>query len=90
MQPSEPTSQATAAYDGSAAAGRVSVPALVVGGTRDRMVGSRSVDQLSDALDRSRTAWLDCGHMVMTEAPDQLRLELSRYLAERRGDVGDW
>lgn len=72
--------QAAAGYDGSRAARSVSAPTLVVGGLRDRMVSPTAVESLSRAIDGAFLRFLDSGHMIMTEAPDALRIELGNFL----------
>ncbi|MGH9102474.1 MAG: alpha/beta fold hydrolase [Acidimicrobiales bacterium] len=55
-----------------AALGEVAAPAVVVGGTRDRLVPARSVRALAGALPVAELRWLDGGHLLPWEAPARL------------------
>ncbi len=59
--------------DGLATAAAIVCPALLVLGARDAMTPARAAKPLAEAIPGARTTVLDgCGHMMMTEQPDQV------------------
>lgn len=57
---------------GTAAAARITCPARLVLGSRDMMTPARAGKELAGMLTRSSVTLLDgCGHMMMSEQPDQ-------------------
>jgi pimeloyl-ACP methyl ester carboxylesterase len=63
------------------AARRVSCPALVVTGQRDLMAPPKAAQALVDALQEKRVVSVpNCGHAMMTEAPDRLLDALAAFL----------
>ena len=59
--------------DGLATAGAIGCPALLVLGARDAMTPARAAKPLAEAIPGARTTVLDgCGHMMMSEQPDQV------------------
>ena len=80
-------------YDGGlAAAAGVRCPVLVVAGQRDQMTPPRQAQKLIAALADKRVLTIpDCGHMLMTEAPDAVLdalavVSVSRASPKRRRD----
>ena len=65
--------EAAANYDrGFDAASSVACPTLMLLGGRDRMTPPKTARPLADAIAGSTTAVLpDCGHMIMSEKPDE-------------------
>ena len=74
--------RATGAYErGAEAAASVKVPALIIAGEVDRMVALNSVRRLAAAIDGSRLEVIPgAGHMMVTEAPDEVRKLLATFL----------
>ncbi len=67
---------------GSEAARKVSVPALVVIAANDIMTPPKAGQQLANALTDSRTVTIpDCGHILMSEAPDAVLDALIEFFA---------
>jgi pimeloyl-ACP methyl ester carboxylesterase len=67
--------------DGLTAAGKVRCPALVIIGQRDQMTLPKNARALITALtDKQVVTIPDCGHSLMTEAPDAVLDELRRFL----------
>ncbi len=59
--------------DGLASAATIVCPVLLVLGARDAMTPARAAKPLAEAIPGARTTVLDgCGHMMMTEQPDQV------------------
>ncbi len=73
-----------AAYgDGEVAARAVSCPAVVVSGSDDRMTPAKAGRKLALAMANARYEEItDCGHMIMTEAPDRALKVLIKALGE--------
>lgn len=66
---------------GLSAAGKVRSPALLILGQRDLMAPARNAAALSAALgDRRVVSVPDCGHSLMTEAPDAVLDALREFL----------
>jgi len=67
--------------DGDKAAAAVRCPTLLVLGDGDIMTPPRRTRDLAAAIPESRTVVIeDCGHMVMTERPDELLDALRAFL----------
>ena len=67
--------------DGLAAAAGVRCPALLILGQRDLMAPAKNATALSTALAGCRVVTLpDCGHSLMTEAPDAVLDALRAFL----------
>ena len=64
-------SACNACEDTLARAGAVGAPATVVIGAQDRMTPPRAARALCQALPVCRTMDLPCGHMMMSEAPEE-------------------
>ncbi|MCY4238284.1 MAG: alpha/beta hydrolase [Rhodospirillaceae bacterium] len=73
---------ASNAYQGGLeAAGKVQCPALFILGDRDKMTPVRSARSLIEAIDGSVVEIIpNCGHMMMTERPDETLDALRRVL----------
>jgi len=66
---------------GIAAANKVRCPALLILGQRDLMAPAKNATALSAALAGCRVVTLpDCGHSLMTEAPDAVLDALREFL----------
>ncbi|MET1124955.1 MAG: alpha/beta hydrolase [Archaeoglobaceae archaeon] len=59
---------------------RIDVPTLVVAGSKDVLTPVRYSEFLRDHIPDSRLVVIDAGHMVMLEKPEELNLELRRFL----------
>lgn len=57
---------------------KLSVPSLVVGALKDKLVSTLEVKELAQALS-SPVHWLDCGHMAPLEAPCELGAILNQW-----------
>jgi pimeloyl-ACP methyl ester carboxylesterase len=69
---------------GPEAAKRVTCPTLVVTGKQDVMTPPRNGEKLAQAVAGSTTITLDnCGHMMMSEAPDALLDALKGFFVPR-------
>lgn len=67
--------------DGLTAAKRVHCPVLVIIGARDQMAPAKNAAALLDALGDKRVLTIpDCGHSLMTEAPDAVLDALREFL----------
>ncbi len=62
-------------------AAEVACPALVVVGRQDLMTPARAGRALAGALPEAHIVELDCGHMMMAEAPEAVREALAQFLA---------
>jgi pimeloyl-ACP methyl ester carboxylesterase len=75
--------RAAATYQGEVAARSLDVRTLVMAGERDRMVAPREVEALSKIISGATFSSIaGAGHFLMIEAPDEVRLALSTFLAE--------
>jgi pimeloyl-ACP methyl ester carboxylesterase len=67
--------------DGLAAASKVRCPALLIVGERDQMTLPKNARRLIDGLSDKRVVTIpDCGHSMMTEAPDTVLDSLREFL----------
>jgi pimeloyl-ACP methyl ester carboxylesterase len=67
---------------GLSAAARIRCPALLIVGQRDLMAPARNAAALTEALSGSRVVTVpDCGHSLMTEAPDAVLDALRDFLS---------
>ena len=74
---------ACADYPGLERAGHVTAPTLVIQGAEDRMTPVSAARKLVETLPDGRLEIIPAaGHMVMVEAPDQVRRLLEGFLAE--------
>jgi pimeloyl-ACP methyl ester carboxylesterase len=70
--------------DGLTAAARVRCPVLLILGARDQMAPAKNAVALLDALGDKRVLTIpDCGHSLMTEAPDLVLDSLREFLPPR-------
>ena len=70
--------------DGLAAAGKVRCPTLLILGQRDLMAPAKNTGALIAALTGCRVVSIaDCGHSLMTEAPDAVLDALREFLSAR-------
>ena len=70
--------------DGLAAAGKVRCPTLLILGQRDLMAPAKNTAALIAALTGCRVVTVpDCGHSLMTEAPDTVLDALREFLSAR-------
>jgi len=70
-------------HGGLAAAARVTCPVLVLLGRQDVMASPRGAGKLLDALPAARRMVLDpCGHMMMSERPEEVLEALARGIGE--------
>ncbi len=66
--------RACAHYDIQAELGRISAPALIIGGSRDRLTPPELSQMLADGLPRAELRIIDGGgHLVMLEQPEVVR-----------------
>ena len=73
-------------FDARAQLAGVHLPALVIGGSEDRLVPPRQADALADGLPHARRARLDgAGHFVMLERPEETAALVPGFLADLRG-----
>ena len=69
--------------DGLTAAARVRCPVLLILGARDQMAPAKNAVALLDALRGKRVLTIpDCGHSLMTEAPDAVLDALREFLLD--------
>ena len=69
---------------GLAAAGKVRCPTLMILGQRDLMAPTKNTEALIAALTNCRVVSIaDCGHSLMTEAPDAVLDALREFLSAR-------
>jgi len=69
--------------DGLKAAARVGCPVLLILGARDQMAPAKNAAALRDALHDKRVLTIpDCGHSLMTEAPDAVLDALREFLVD--------
>jgi len=71
---------AAAAVAAAAVAGAVGCPTLFVQGRRDVMTPPRSAQALVASIPHARVATVDCGHSMMTERPDDVRMALQDFV----------
>ena len=68
--------------DGLEAAARVTCPTLVIAGQADRMSPAKAASKLAGAMpDATLVVLPDCGHMMMTEKPDETLDALIEHIA---------
>jgi pimeloyl-ACP methyl ester carboxylesterase len=71
------------------AIGDVTVPALVIGGTHDRLTVPKASRYLAEHLPKAELHLLEgCGHMSMLERHDQINELLERFLNDTLGAPG--
>jgi pimeloyl-ACP methyl ester carboxylesterase len=58
----------------------ISAPTLLVWGERDRLVPSRLAGEWQRLIPQARLVLLDCGHVPMLEAPDELAGAMRTFL----------
>ena len=69
-------------FDARAQLAGIHLPALVIGGSEDRLVPSRQADALAEGLPHARRARIDgAGHFVMLERPDEVAALVAGFLA---------
>jgi len=69
-------------FDARAQLAGLHLPALVIGGSEDRLVTPRQTDALAEGLPHARRARLDgAGHFVMLERPDETAALVAGFLA---------
>jgi pimeloyl-ACP methyl ester carboxylesterase len=66
--------------NGATAAAAVSGPTLFVQGRRDVMTPPRSAQALVASIPHARVVTVDCGHSLMTERPDDVRMALQDFV----------
>jgi pimeloyl-ACP methyl ester carboxylesterase len=66
---------------GEQAAAALQCPTLLMLGTRDSMTPPKRAATLRSALPKAALVNLDCGHQMMTEAPDQVLDALKGFMA---------
>ena len=71
---------AAAAVAAAAVAAAVGCPTLFVQGRRDVMTPPRSAQALVASIPHARVATVDCGHSMMTERPDDVRMALQDFV----------
>lgn len=77
-------------YDVGAHLENVDIPALIIGGTHDRITVAGASEQLALRLPRSELKMLDrCGHMSMLERHREVNRLLERFLDENLGVAAD-
>ncbi len=69
--------------------GQIHVPALVIGGTHDRLTLYKASEYLAEKLPSARLVALGgCGHMSMVEKHDEVNELIERFMAEALDDGG--
>lgn len=63
------------------AAARITVPTLVIGALRDRIVPRREIRRLASGIPNARLAWLDGPHRLLQNEPERAAEEIDRFLA---------
>ena len=58
----------------------ISAPTLLVWGERDRLVPSRLAGEWQRLIPQARLVLLECGHVPMLEAPDELAAAMQAFL----------
>jgi pimeloyl-ACP methyl ester carboxylesterase len=58
----------------------ISAPTLLVWGARDRLVPSRLAREWQRLIPQARLVLLECGHVPMLEAPDELTAAIRSFL----------
>ncbi len=66
--------------NGEAAAAKVACPTAFILGTKDAMTPPRAAKALQQSLPNSTTTWLDCGHALMSEKPDDVLRALRKLV----------
>lgn len=75
-------------FDARARLPGIHLPALIIGGTEDRLVPPRQADALAGGLPHARRARVDgAGHFVMLERPDEVAALVAGFLAGLRRSV---
>jgi pimeloyl-ACP methyl ester carboxylesterase len=59
---------------------KISAPTLLVWGARDRLVPSRLAREWQRLIPQARLVLLECGHVPMLEAPDELTAAIRSFL----------
>ena len=66
---------------------KINLPTLVISGAEDQMTPAKFGRALAEGLPQAKFVIIDgAGHFLMQEAPDQVALEISRFLAEAFGN----
>lgn len=73
------------AFDGTAGAGAIDAPCLVVCGQKDRITAPELSIELSAKIKNSRLCLVpEAGHMVMIEAKDRVNREIENFVIKQR------
>ncbi len=67
---------------GPEAAAKTACPALIVAGRADRMTPAKQAARLAAGMGNAKVVMLDCGHMMMTEQPDETLDALITFFGE--------